>query len=82
MAKIVGIQKVTGEFEGRPFSGYRLHMTSERKNVIGVCADHVFCKDDSLSDLLDSYKPEQLLGLDVVIYYDQYKKPAMVEVIK
>lgn len=81
--KIVGVSQSTGEYLGRKFSGLRLHLLGSKTNTIGSTAENVYIKIDLVEDLLGhvSGDLESLIGLEVKVFYNEYKKPCAVVLV-
>lgn len=81
--KIIGVQESSGEYQGKKFSGLRLHVTGEKRNTIGHTAENVYIKLDNARNLMSECSGDlsQLIGLDVEVLFDQYGKVCKVEVV-
>lgn len=84
MAKtIIGVENCKGVFQGEPFSGLRLHLTEEKKNVFGQTANKVYIKTERAANLMTAAKGDfkTLIGQHVEIYFDEWKKASKVDLV-
>lgn len=80
MSKIVGFQKLAGEFKGHPYSNYRLTVlepyTANEKDCVGYRAKTYSGK----TELVDRWMAENKLNqqtvreVEVKFYFDEYGK--------
>ena len=78
MKKIIGIQELKGDYEGRAYHSYRFYLQVEnRENDRGVITENIKVKKSIVDEILNKNQyndVSDLLGLNVVnIYYDSYK---------
>ena len=90
MYEVKGVQRSAGDFNDAKtgkkieYSGYRLHLQGQSDKVEGVTCASVFVKDSAKNDLLSAVglDVKQWIGKKVEVYYDDFKKPAWVQLVK
>lgn len=76
--KVVGIQKCSGDYNGKPWSHTKLFVLSEDKKVTGYKAEYLKVPDDVL---LPQFPEFPKRSCDVFVNFDRYGNVAHVEVI-
>ncbi len=66
--KVLGVESVNyvSRKTGNPVSGYRLHLSFEKKGCDGVAVESYFVRNESFADGVP------LPGDDVVLYFNKY----------
>lgn len=71
---VIGIEKVDYDNkQGRHVSGFRVHMTFEKKNCDGLAVETVFLNDEMGGALS--------VGNTIELYYNKFGRPASISVI-
>lgn len=70
MFEIVGIENVSGVYEGCQYSGTRFHCMYTKKNTDGYAVTSVYCKSSILADVTIQ------IGDVVEFLYDSFGKVA------
>lgn len=84
MLQVVGIQEVSGEFEGRPYHNYKIHCYDDsQRNVIGNAVMNFNVKVERFKDIVELYKGnlKDIVGANIEIYYDQYRRVSKVDIV-
>ena len=75
--KVLGIKRLTGTYENRPYDNYYLFCSrySNQEGIIcGACPDEtVKVKADVLHECVAEENVKSLLGLDIDVYLNSYK---------
>lgn len=79
---VVGVQPVSGVYEGHEYSKLRLHCTKplEKDGSYGSAVEFVSVNLSDCGELLESVDGvlSDLIGVQIDLYYNQYGKPAKV----
>lgn len=82
--RIVGVQHMVGEYEGKPFDNYRIYtVDQDRQNqeTYGVCPMYTKVKASVLHQVVAPDKINKLIDKNVMFYFDAYKNVVKVEFI-
>lgn len=73
-AKVIGFERKQGEYQGRPYDNCYLHIRYKKQGVVGSAVESVKVKSGFLAEICaeNEIVPDQLVGRDVVIYYNRY----------
>lgn len=74
MFKVIGIEKVSGTYEGRSFTGLRYHCTYEKKECDGFAVDAVYVPQR----IVDTVSIN--IGDTVEFFYNKFGKIASIQV--
>ena len=81
--EVVGVQRKSGEYNGRPYDNTYFHVLSVSPNVIGRMTGAVKMKTTAFSDFLAAHglASTDLIGKIVDIGFDQYRNVERVDVL-
>lgn len=81
--EIVGAQRKSGEYEGRPYDNTYLHVLNVNPNVTGRQAGTVKLKTSAFGNIMQEHgiSANDLLGRTVNIAFDQYRNVESVELL-
>ena len=85
MSKIVGIQKSEGEYEGHPYSNYRIFTLEDFSQNAEGCFGNYVKQYTAKKELLDRWMsekkitPSQLIGMNCKMYFDDHGKVSLIQ---
>ena len=85
MAKIIGVQKSVGDFNGHPYSNYRITCSEEYAETAKDCYGSTAKVYTGKTELLDKWMannnldPKSLIGLNVEMYFDPNGKISLIQ---
>lgn len=81
--EIVGLRPYSSDFDGATYTGYTLHCRvvdfGKQKDAHGTGVTKVSVKQAVYDMLAKGREPDELIGLEIVAFYDQYKKVSMLQ---
>ncbi len=79
--KVLGLQRATGEYQGRNYDNYNLFVSYPKEHVVGEVAEKLKFKAVSFSEFCSNVGvvPKDLVGMTIDVSFNRYGQPETID---